>query len=203
MCKYIDCLKHILSSIEVELCEEDIKCFASQTCEHSLKKGEFITKKGEFEKNIYFLKSGIVEYYRIVEDDTNRNVYKQTTEIAFPNEIVGEFESFITNKVSKYNIVALSDVKLISICYQALNKLCNRSEDFKLVIKKIIENQYVKKREREFNLLTKTAEEQYNLLLTKSPEVIRDTPLGVISSYLGITPQSLSRIRRKCNFLLR
>lgn len=61
---------------------------------------------------------------------------------------------------------------------------------------KIVINQYVKKRERAFRLLTKTALEEYDVLLNNKPELIRDTPLGILSSYLGITPQSLSRIRK-------
>ena len=107
------------------------------------------------------------------------------------------YDSFITRRPSFYQIETLTDTKLWYLTHQDVMEMRVETVSGQEIGRLIAETLFLKKFEREQELLTMTAEERYLNLLNKSPKVIQQIPLKYIVSYIGITPQALSRIRKR------
>lgn len=165
--------------------------FASKIVERSFKRGDIILKEGETEQYISYILSGMA-CYNILRAPNNI-----TFAFLFPESWISAYDSFITKQPSSFEIKALSDIRMLSIRFEDLEAIYKESSIGERVGRKIIEGLYVAKINREINLLKHTAEENYRHLLNSWPELVQQIPIKYIASYIGIAPQSLSRIRRK------
>ena len=120
-----------------------------------------------------------------------------TFDFAFPGSFFCAFTSFLTGEPVKYSIQALSDCSIYFINKQALEALYQKDLKGVWMGKWAAEQQFIKKSAREFSLLTQTAEERYQALLQSQPVMLQHIPLKYLASYIGITPQALSRIRKR------
>jgi CRP-like cAMP-binding protein len=127
--------------------------------------------------------------YYFVEGKEIRNWFAQETEFATC------FYSFIANKPSYEIIQALEDCKLVQLKYSALQAIYAKYKETERVGRIITENYYIKLEERLLNLQFKTAKERYQKLSTTKSNLLQRVSLGQIASYLGITQETLSRIR--------
>jgi CRP-like cAMP-binding protein len=91
----------------------------------------------------------------------------------------------------------LEDCELIQIPYSHLQQLYNDFPETERIGRILTENYYVKLEGRLMSLQFTSAKERYELLMTNNPSIIQRAPLGYIASYLGITQETLSRIRAK------
>lgn len=183
-------LKVYLNNI-VPLEEKEWQLFASKLKLKNLKKNDFLLNIGEVENNISFIATGAVRLFIPRED---RDI---TFGFVFENEFVSAFDSFITRDVSSYTVQALTDISFWKMSYDDLESIYNELIMGDRIGRKIIENLLLIKSRRELALLTKTAEERYLDLFKDRPRLIKEIPLKYISSYIGVAPQSLSRIRAK------
>src|SRR6185503_18854812 len=113
------------------------------------------------------------------------------------NHFVADFSSFLTRKPARENIHALEDCELALISQKDLEKLYSESFAFQKLGRLIAEYNYVLAVERIYSLQHESALERYNHLLEIYPNLINRVPHHYIASYLGITPESLSRIRKE------
>ncbi|WDF48228.1 Crp/Fnr family transcriptional regulator [Chryseobacterium sp. KACC 21268] len=158
-----------------------------------LKKGEIISHQDKVEDYVSFISHGIARIYH--EGD-----WKQTTvDIRFENNFVSSYDSFLSRLPSKYTVDAVTDIKLLSIHYDDIQKIYKQTESGNLIARKITEQNFLIKEKRQFNLLTKTPTEYYQFLIENFPKYIDQIPLNYIASYIGVTPQALSRIRKNLN----
>ncbi|MDT4864660.1 hypothetical protein FQZ97_994260 [compost metagenome] len=97
---------------------------------------------------------------------------------------------------TEYQIQAVTDVELLRISYDDIQEVYKESGVGNTIARKIVEGLYIAKVRRELSLLTEDAETRYRRLLQEWPELVKQLPLKDIASYIGITPQALSRIRR-------
>ena len=105
--------------------------------------------------------------------------------------------SFLNQQPSVIKTEALEDITLWSIFHQDLTELYQRSETGLRIGKAISEMLYVRKQQEQINLLTLSPQERYVRLIESRPEIFQRTPLKIIASYLGLTAESLSRIRKR------
>lgn len=154
-------------------------------------KKTILLKQGSVENKIFYIKSGIARYY-VLHKNTD-------TTIAFSlaNEYVSAYDSFITRKPSFYQIETLTNTKLWYLTYQDVLEMREQTISGQEIGRLIAESLFIKKLKREQALLTQTAEERYMDLLTNNPQLLQQIPLRYIASYIGITPQALSRIRKR------
>ena len=115
----------------------------------------------------------------------------------FKGSFVSAYDSFLQQSLSGYAIQALSDTTLWSISYENLQDVYQHTDIGNLVGRKASEELFLLKTKRELSLLKESAEQRYLNLFEERPEVIRELPLKYIASYIGVTPQALSRIRRR------
>lgn len=156
-------------------------------------KNEIITRKGNVETFLSFIESGYVRFY--IPDEE----YGYTFNFSFEKEFTCAYDSFLTQAPSEYEMQALTETVVWQISYNDLQKIYSQTSVGNYLGRFASEKLFLTKSKRELSLLTLTAKERYLKLFSEQPEVIKLIPLKYIASYIGITPQALSRIRRQIN----
>jgi len=157
-----------------------------------IKKGQVLTDFGQIESNTYFLRTGLVEL-SIKSYQTLK-----TIDFFFAGEFVSAYTSFLTQQPSDVRVTVLADGEAEVVRYTDLQKAYQASSVANFVGRIINEQAYLRKAQREKDFLTKTTEERYQELISRHPEYVAQIPVNKIR-YLGIHPESLSRIRKKLN----
>jgi len=156
-----------------------------------VKKGEFLLREGEMTRYSIFVASGCLRTYTI-DDNGKEHILQFSPENWWTGDI-----SFTSNVPSKCFIEALedSDVLLTEMSsIQKLNKYIPQSSaQYESALQKSMEA----KNQRIISSLSATAEERYNDFLKKYPSLVQRVPQHMIASYLGISPETLSRIRKQ------
>jgi len=156
------------------------------------KKAVFL-KVGEIENHISFIESGLVRLY-IPKDDEDKEI---TFGFSFKDEFVSAYDSFLTQSPSAYQLQALTETKMLSITHADLQLVYKNTQVGNLIGRLTAERLFLIKSQREQHLLNLSAEERYLNLFDERPELIKEIPLKYISSYIGVTSQALSRIRKR------
>lgn len=171
--------------------DSDWQFFSSKLQEVHLKKNTPLLKFGAIENHLSFISKGVVRLYiPKVESDL-------TFGFVFKNEFVTAYDSLLTRSPSEYQIETLTETVLWRISYKDLQEVYERTDSGNIIGRKMAENKFLIKSKRELSLLNKTAEERYLDLFSERPILIQQIPLKHIASYIGVTPQALSRIRRR------
>lgn len=155
-----------------------------------------ILRSGETENYLYFITEGIVRFFMHKTHPT-----EPSKEITFSfiakNMFYSAYDSFITRNPCEYNVQALQDTVVYRIHHSDVQDLYENTKIGNYIGRISAEQLYLRKAQREISLVTHNAEERYLNLLKSYPEYILNIPLKYIASYLGITPQALSRIRKQ------
>jgi len=104
---------------------------------------------------------------------------------------------FTPKKPSEYTVETITDTTLWRLGHKELQEVYASSSIGNLIGRRASEELFLKKSKRELSLLRDSAEERYLNLFEERPELLREIPLKYIASYIGVTPQALSRIRRR------
>ena len=115
----------------------------------------------------------------------------------FENEFVSAYDSFLCQQPSSYQLETMSETTLWRISYQDLMEVYKTTKVGNTIGRLAAEQLFLMKSKREQSLLNESAEERYMSLFKSRPRLIRELPLKYVASYIGITPQALSRIRRQ------
>lgn len=159
--------------------------------EVELAKGEFLILEGQICKSFSFIHSGTFSF--IVSNNDGEHV----KDFSGSNKFITSYSSFITQSPSQIFIRAEEKAILTQWSYGTYQELIHSSENWKQFALKIANYLYLRKEKREISLLTETAEQRYLNMLKEFPDIVQHVPQYLIASYLGIKPQSLSRIRNK------
>ncbi len=153
-------------------------------------KGETLIREGHYHPNMYFLQKGAARGYYI-KDGTEVNTW-----FAFENELVGSFQNYLNNP-SQESIELLGNCRLVVIHLAPLQKLLSSNIQVSNFVRLIVEEYTAFLEERVFGLQFMSSMERYLYLLEHEPETLRRVSLTHLSSYLGITRETLSRLRAK------
>ena len=156
------------------------------------KKSVFI-KVNQIENHISFIESGIVRLF-IPRDNPEKEI---TFGFSFKNQFVSAYDSFLTQSPSNYQLQALTETSMLSISYEDLQSVYKSTQIGNLIGRLTAEDLFLIKSKREQNLLNLNAEQRYLKLFKERPELLKSVPLKYISSYIGVTAQALSRIRKR------
>lgn len=185
-------IKKFIDSI-YPMSESDWNCFSSKLHKKKINTNSTIIKIGAIENYLSFISEGIVRLYIPKEESV------LTFGFLFENEFVTSYDSFITQTPSHYQIETLTSTTLWRISFKDLQEVYKETECGNLIGRRMAENMFLIKSKREISLLNKTAEERYLDLFTERPKLLKQIPLKYIASYIGVTPQALSRIRKRIN----
>ncbi len=160
-------------------------------------------KVREFEKSEIIKDYNAVERYLniVIKGSAGLFVWDGKRDICinllYENSFISDYMSFLKQQPAVIKTEALEDLILWSISYSDLNELYQRSETGLRIGKAISEMLYIRKQQEQINLLTLSPQERYIKLIESRPEIFQRTPLKIIASYLGLTAESLSRIRKR------
>ncbi|WP_323027140.1 Crp/Fnr family transcriptional regulator [Gelidibacter japonicus] len=173
--------------------QSDWDFFTSKLQRRVIPKKSVFLKLNEIENHISFIESGVVRLY-IPKENSEKEI---TFGFSFKDQFISAYDSFLTRQPSAYELEALTETTLLSITYDDLQDVYKTTEIGNLIGRLAAERLFLIKSKREQHLLNLTAEERYLKLFKERPELIRIIPLKYISSYIGVTAQALSRIRRR------
>lgn len=153
-------------------------------------KNEVIKKYNEREKYFYFILkgSGGIMLFQ------NNNYL--CIDLCYEGDFFGDYFSFITNQATELEVICFEPSTLFRIDKQNFEQL-SKTEYGQRICQIASESLYIHKQTQQLELLSKTAEQRYLVMFEKQPNIIQRTPNKYIASYLGITPESFSRIRKK------
>jgi CRP-like cAMP-binding protein len=158
-----------------------------------LAKGDYFIKMGRVADRMAFIESGLVRIYAEAE-----SAEKEVTQwISTPGYFITELSSFVFQKPSRLHLQALEDTVLYSIDKTTHQQLCNTIPEWNEMDKKFIAKCFVMLEDRIFSHLYMTAEERFKQLMELQPELFNRVPLQYLASMLGMTPETLSRMRKK------
>lgn len=163
--------------------------FTSQFEEVTFPKKQIITNFGQVENYLYYLEKGIVRFV-VLKDDK-----EITFDFAFEGEFFSAYSSFLSRKPSRTAIITLTGADCSAISYKKLQEVYSKTDSGNKVGRIAAEKLFLKKTERELDLLTLDPEEKYRKLLNKEPTLVKHIPLKYLASYLGMAPETLSRVR--------
>lgn len=158
----------------------------------NLAKGDFFVREGETCTQAAFIESGILRTFYPTEKGEART-YCFCSEHHFTTS----FKSFISQAPSALSIQALEPCRLLVISYRDLQDLYASSPGWQAIGRLLVEREFLNMENYANSLNAETAREKYLRLLKEQPSVIKKAPVQHIASYLGITRETLSRIRKE------
>ncbi|GGA84603.1 Crp/Fnr family transcriptional regulator [Puia dinghuensis] len=170
--------------------DDEWQDFAGRLTLKHFDKGDFLIREGQVESHIYFLNEGATRNYFIKDGK------EFTVDFHFKGDFVTAYYSFISREPSQIYIELLADAETLSIDHTSLQEFYRNNHNGERIGRLMAEHQYMKRLKREMDFLSLTAEARYGELLAKSPQLISTLSVKHLSSYLGIQPESLSRIRK-------
>lgn len=156
----------------------------------AFKKGDIITSFGQIERSAYFLIKGLIEITVLKDAD------EKIIEFFLPACFFNSYTSFLSQQPSDAQVSVLSDCEVEVIDYDELQKAYKTSLIANQLGRLATESIFMISTKREKDFLTKSAQERYDELLAKRPDLIKLVPVNKIAKYLGIHPESLSRLRK-------
>ncbi|TQV89348.1 Crp/Fnr family transcriptional regulator [Aliikangiella coralliicola] len=156
------------------------------------KKHEHVFMQGESNDNFYFLRSGLLKAYYVLEDGR-----ESVKSFILSGNTITSLTAAYTKEQCSFSLVALQESQLIEIPFDCIEEATRRSHDMARKVIEILLSLSMKKERREYELLSLPAEERYRQLCETSPQLIEAVTQNDIARYLGITPVALSRIKKR------
>lgn len=176
----------------VELTDAEKDLIRSHSTVKKLRKHQYLLQEGNIAHTENFVVSGCLRSYE-VNDKGQEHVIQFSVEDWW----VGDLLSFLTEQPSNYNIDCLEDCELIQFTKAGLNQLYNEAPAVERYFRILLQNAYIATSQRLLTSMSKTAVEQYVAFIKKYPHIEKRITNKQIASYLGITPESLSRVRKQ------
>lgn len=176
---------------KIELSEEDKNAIAPYFKLKKLKKKDKLNAIGKVCNEIAFVVNGSLRAYSI----SNKGV-EQVTQIALENYWIADLLSFISQKESDYTIEAIEDSVILTISNFELDNIYLKVPIMERFFRKLFEKAYVTTLSRLNSTMSEAADIRYKKMIDNHPDLLQRIPQIYLASYLGITPESLSRIRK-------
>jgi len=157
-----------------------------------LRKRQYILQQDDTCKNLVFVEKGILRSYS-VDNKGNEHILQ----FALEGWWIADIYSFLTGEPAVYNIDAIEDSELLLISKSALDELYERVPKFERYFRILTQSNMIATQRRLTATLSASADEKYLKLLSAYPNIVARVPQHMIASYLGITPETLSRVRKR------
>lgn len=176
-----------------QISEEAIDLIMQKGICMCLNKGTPLIRERDVEHYLYYIEKGCCRFFTTRERDAE----EITFQFAFEGEFINSLHSFKTGQPSAFTIETLAPCEIWAFHKKHWENLIEKAPSIKQLFQEILEELFIAKLQREMQMLKYSPEELYLLLITTNPIIFREVPLKYIAAYLGITPQSLCRLRNR------
>ncbi|SDH33214.1 cAMP-binding domain of CRP or a regulatory subunit of cAMP-dependent protein kinases [Dyadobacter soli] len=177
---------------KVTLSAEQEAAIVSQFVPKKLKKRQFLHQEGDVTQRMSFVEKGAVYSY-----STDTHGAQHVVQFGFEGWWIGDLYSFFTQKPSRLNIEVLESCEVLTLTLESHELLLKTIPPYETYMRLLYQNAYVALLNRVENSLGLPAEEIYSRFMEQYPFIFSRVPLHLIASYMGITPVTLSRIRKQ------
>ncbi len=165
-------------------------------CENKLsvrkmRKGALMVKEGEICKNVSFINYGLIRMYHLVDGK------EKIVEFCNENNYMADYRSFLLQEPALTFLQALEDTEVVDTSFEGLQEIYQHVPEANFLGRRIAEELFIDMCRRATSDAHETIEERYNNLIDQQPWLLQRVPQYMIASYLGVTPQALSRIKRR------
>ena len=174
----------------ISITDEEFEFCKTLFIPKKLRKRQFLLQEGDVCRYTAFVEKGMLRTFT-VDDKGNEPILQFSMEGWW----VTDLYSYLTDEPSRYNIEALEDCELLLITKPSWNVLLEKVPAFERYFRILIQNNLIATQRRLISSLSESAEEQYSKLIATFPTCLQRVPQHMIASFLGITPETLSRIR--------
>jgi CRP-like cAMP-binding protein len=170
---------------------EDIEHIQQSFIPISISRNSVLEEQDKIPQNLYFINSGFMRLFYYDENEE-----EQTTFLCSQSGFITSFSSFVNQTKATENVECITECELLKISHVEAKQLVEKSEYFKNLFLSIFEKSISFSTVRANDLALLTGEQRYQKMIDQKAHLIQNIPLQYIASYLGIKPQSLSRIRK-------
>jgi len=172
-----------------QLNDNELTAFGSALVVRELKKGDLWAEEGKKASLLGFIKKGYLRKYYL------KDGVEVTDYFYLENSFIGDIPSIISKKPSIANIVAMEPTTVLSVSYAKLDALCDKYHNIEHIMRIMIEQTFITFYYRSFSFISNSPKERYADLMAGHPDILQRAAQYHIASFLGITPQHLSRLR--------
>lgn len=176
----------------IELTPEEIRFFTSLFKTKTVRKKQYLLQEGAVCRYEYFVNRGCLRTFFVDNKGLEHNV-----QFSVEDWWTGDMYSFLTQKPGRFSIVAVEDSELLYIDHPSLEELYKKIPKFEKFFRHLLQNAFIALQERLLSGMSETAEERYINFRRKYASMDKRIPQNQVASFLGITPESLSRVRRQ------
>lgn len=177
---------------KVAFTDEDIEILKSHLTPKKIRKKQYLLQEGDVCRFIAFVEKGSLRSYS-VDDKGSEHIIQ----FALEGWTISDLFSFLTAEPATYNIDALEDSELVLISKSAHEELLSTLPSYERWIRIQITGAYIAMQRRLTSIISLTLEERYQNFTSTYPEIVQRVPQHMIASFMGLTPETLSRVRRK------
>lgn len=188
---FLNLIRHINRFIPLDK-DKATEVFTKYVRTREFSKKEYLQKEGQISKSIYFVDKGCVMMYYI-----NNKSASQIVQFAIEGWWITDYNSFINNIPSEYNIQTIEKSDIISIESSQLENLLKEIPQLERYFRIIAQRALAASQIRTKFLYEMSKEEFYKHFCTSFPEFVQRVPQYMIASYLGLTPEYVSELRKK------
>ncbi|BDD08918.1 Crp/Fnr family transcriptional regulator [Fulvitalea axinellae] len=174
----------------IDILAENISASGSWTGQKTLRRGEFLSLPGDVETDLYYVKSGSLRVFMTDGED------EHCVRFGYRGSFITALDSYMAVEPTVYFIQALKACELKSIRKDAFLKFIETSASMRKLYGRLLEVLVCQQMERERDLLTSSPKERYERVLKRSPQLFQEVPHKYIASYLRMTPETLSRMKK-------
>jgi CRP-like cAMP-binding protein len=173
------------------LSSEESEAILTSMQTKAFKKGEYLLKEGQISANTYFVLEGCIREYILLDGE------EKTTNFFSEEQWAISLNSLSPKKKTSQNWVCMEDTTVVVGNEQQAQELFERFPRFETISRTIMENAFAEQKEALTSYYTDTPEQRYLKLLKSRPELVQRIPQYYLASYIGVKPESLSRIRKR------
>ena len=187
---YSNLVKHIQRFVELD--EKEVLLLNDYIKQYSLKKKDYLLEAGEVCKAIYFVEKGCLRMFFITDKTT-----EQITQFALDGWWISDYFSFMDEKPSGYYIQTIEKSEVIALDKHLFDHLTKELPQMERYFRIIMQRAVAASQLRARYLYEMSKEEFYQHFCTSFPEFVQRVPQYMIASYLGLTPEYVSELRKK------
>lgn len=177
---------------KVPFTSEELDKIKTYLTPKKLRKKQYLLQEGDECKYIAFVEKGVLRSYTI-----NEKGGEHIIQFALEGWTISDLNSFITGKSAIYNIDALEDAELVLISKTSHETLLQQIPRYETYMRLQLTGAYIAMQRRLTSIISLSLEERYTNFISDYPDIAQRVPQHMIASYMGLTPETLSRVRKK------